>query len=244
LPPCTNNAGANLDVKVQLYNSAKTLIRTYDPATTMSVAIDTILNQGDYYLIVGGDGNANTTNYGSLGSYQLRGIAGLLPIRDVTLTGRSDNGKHDLNWNIISDEPIKSIVVESSTDGINYKNVNTFSSAIKDFAYTPFVTGDIYYRLKVTSTYNETVYSNTIVLKNNKNTGKQFTVSTLVRNDISINAATNYQYILNDLNGRTIAKGNGIQGFNKINIDTQSKGMYVLQIISNNQRQIERIIRQ
>ena len=80
--------------------------------------------------------------------------------------------------------------------------------------------------------------------KNNKNTGKMFTVSTLVRSDISINAGSNYQYILNDFNGRTIAKGNGTQGVNRVNIDAQAKGMYILQIISNNERQIERIIKQ
>ncbi|MGG9970377.1 T9SS type A sorting domain-containing protein [Ferruginibacter sp. SUN002] len=241
-----NNSGANLDIKVQLYNSSKTLIRTYDPSTSMAVVIDTVLNQGDYYLVVGGDGNANTSNYGSLGSYQMRGIAGLLPIRDVALTGRKDvNGKHDLSWNIISDEPIKSVVVEKSTDGINFSNVNTFSSAsTKAFAYTPFDKGDIYYRLKVTSTFNETVYSNTVVLKNTDNAGKMFAVSTLVTNNISINAGANYQYVLNDLNGRVIARGNGMQGFNKLNMDAQSKGIYVLQIISNNQRLTERIIKQ
>ncbi len=239
-----SNAGANLDVKVQLYNSSKTLIRTYDPATTMAIVIDTILNQGDYYLIVDGDGNANTSGYGSLGSYQMRGIAGLLPIRDVALTGKSDNSKHNLNWNIISDEPIKTIVVETSTDGVNFKAVNSFSSSIKNFIYTPFEKSDMYYRLKVTSTYNQTVYSNIIVLKSVNNVSKLFTVSTLVRNDISVNAATNYQYILNDMNGKILAKGNGMQGFNKLNVGTQSKGMYILQIISNNQRQIERIIKQ
>jgi hypothetical protein len=41
-----------------------------------------------------------------------------------------------------------------------------------------------------------------------------------------------------------IARGNGLQGFGKISIATQPKGMYVLQLINNNERQVERIIRQ
>ncbi|MES2432116.1 MAG: T9SS type A sorting domain-containing protein, partial [Bacteroidota bacterium] len=239
-----NNTGANLDIRVQLYNSSKTLIRTYDPSTTMSVTIDTILNSGDYYMVVDGTGNSNATEYGSLGSYQMRGIAGILPIRDVTLSGKTEKDKHNLNWNIISDEPIKSVVVETSTDGRNFKDINSFSSGISNFAYSPFEKNDIYYRLKVTSTYNQTVYSNTIVLKSVSSASKMFTVSTLVKNDVSINATERFQYMLTDMNGKVLAKGNGTQGFNKINTDTYSKGVYVLQLISNNQRQIERIIKQ
>ncbi|UEG50328.1 T9SS type A sorting domain-containing protein [Ferruginibacter lapsinanis] len=240
----SNNTGANLDVRIQLLNSAKTVIRTYDPSTSMSVAMDTILSAGDYYVVVDGIGNAYTNDYGSLGSYQMRGVAGLLPIRDVNLTGKATDSKHDLNWNIISDDPIKTVVVETSTDGVNFKSLNSFSSSNNKFEYTPFEKSDIYYRLKVTSVYNQTVYSNTIFLKGIKTATKAFNVSTLVKNDISINASTNYQYLLSNMNGQVVAKGNGVQGFNKLSIDTHSNGVYILQIISNNERQIERIIKQ
>lgn len=239
-----NNAGANLDVRVQLLNSSKTVIRTYDPSTSMSVVMDTILSAGDYYVVVDGIGNAYANDYGSLGSYQMRGVAGLLPIRDVSLTGKATDTKHDLNWNIISDDPIKTITVETSNDGVNFKAANSVSSAINKFEYTPFEKSDIYYRLKVTSVYNQIVYSNTIFLKGVRTASKPFTVSTLVSNNISINASTNYQYLVSNMNGQVITKGNGIQGFNKLNIDSYSKGMYILQIISNNERQIERIIKQ
>lgn len=239
-----NNAGANLDVRVQLLNSSKNVIRTYDPSTSMSVVMDTILSAGDYYVVVDGIGNAYTNDYGSLGSYQMRGVAGLLPIRDVSLTGKATDSKHNLNWNIISDDPIKTVTVETSSDGINFKSTNSVSSVINKFEYTPFEKNDIYYRLKVTSVYNQIVYSNTVFLKGVRTTSKPFTVSTLVSNNISINASTNYQYLVSNMNGQIITKGNGIQGFNKLNIDSYSKGMYILQIISNNERQIERIIKQ
>jgi hypothetical protein len=44
-----NSTGANLDIKLELYNNAGTLIRTYDPSDVMSVTIDTVLNSGNYY---------------------------------------------------------------------------------------------------------------------------------------------------------------------------------------------------
>ena len=81
-----NLDGANLDVKIILYNAAKQAIRTYDPSTLLSVTIDTLLPAGTYYMSLIGTGNVNLPAYGSLGSYNLSGTfspAGALPIREV-----------------------------------------------------------------------------------------------------------------------------------------------------------------
>ena len=67
----SNYIGANLDIKLDLYNSSGTLLRSYDPAEEMGVAIDTILNTGTYYLKIDGTGNTNVGEYGSLGLYTL-----------------------------------------------------------------------------------------------------------------------------------------------------------------------------
>ena len=240
----TNNQGANLDVKVSIYNASKVLVNTYDPIDKMNVVIDTILNAGDYYMVIEGGGNTNVSDYGSLGSYSITGLQGILPIHEVRLTGKVDKNKHDLNWNIISDDAIKSITVESSATGSNFNEVNTISGTANSFVYTPFQYNEIYYRLKVTSILNQTVYSNTIVLKANHKTGQSFNVSTFVRSQITVNATDNYQYYLSDVNGNTIARGNGKRGFNQVNINNQPAGMYILQLVSNNEKQTERIIKQ
>ena len=240
----TNNQGANLDVKVSIYNAAKVLVNTYDPADKMNVVIDTVLNAGNYYMVIEGGGNTNVSNYGSLGSYSITGLQGILPIHDVRLNGRVDKSKHQLNWNIISDDAIESITVESSETGSNFKAVTVISGSANSFVYTPFQHNEIYYRLKVTSVINQTVYSNTIVLKANDRTNQSFNVSTFVRSRITVNAAGNYQYSLSDINGNTIAQGNGKQGFNEVNINGQPAGMYILQLMSNNEKQTERIIKQ
>jgi len=240
-----NLQGANLDVKVRLYNSSNILISTYDPMNTMAAVIDTILNTGDYYMVVDGAGNNNIDNYGSLGSYTISSSAGtILPIRNVTLAGKVEKNKHSLAWKIDSDEPINLISLESSTDGTRFNEVNTISSLSTQFAYTPFQKTDLYYRLKVKSVLNQTLYSNTIKLKGIDEAGKAFRVSTFIQQEITVNAVEKYVYLISDINGVTIAKGSGQTGFNKVDMSRMPGGMYVLQLLSDNQKQTERIIKQ
>jgi hypothetical protein len=238
-----NDEGADLDVKVSLYDGAQNLINTYDPPTTMDVSIDTTLAPGDYYLVVQGSGNSYTSNYGSLGSYTMVMLGGPLPIQGVTLTGKTDNSNHDLSWNILSSEAIKSIVLEYSTDGKNFSSLQALPPTTTSYDYTPFENEGIYYRLKVTSVSNQSLYSNIVVL-NEVQQNQSFTVSTLVQSDISVNAPENFQYQLNTINGTSVVIGKGVQGFNKLNINNLANGIYVLQLIGNNSRQVERIIKQ
>ena len=241
----SNWIGANLDIRVELYNASYTLIRDYNPMSTVTITIDTILNTGTYYLKVYGTGNANIGAYGSLGSYTINGtFGGGLPIHDVSLSGTTDKGKHKLDWRIIADEPIKSIEVQTSNDGSNFTGLTTVGPVTNKFAYQPYKNNTIFYRLKVTSVINEMVYSNTIALKGADAAGKLFNVSTLVQNEIIINAAENYQYTLCDINGRKVYSGTGLKGINRVNIANQADGMYIIQIFNNDQRQTERIIKQ
>jgi hypothetical protein len=240
-----NYIGANLDIKLELYNSAGTLIRTYDPIATMSVTVDTILTTGTYYLKIDGTGNINVGNYGSLGAYTISGTSGALPIHDVSLSGNADKGKHNLNWKITADEAIRTIIIETSTNGVNFKPLTSVPGASVKYSYSSYVNQTIFYRLKVTSVLDQTVYSNTIAITGTASTEQAFFVSTLVQSDITVNAPTNYQYVLNDMNGRVISKGSGLKGMNKINISNQQSGMYILQLFKPDQfRQTERIIKQ
>ena len=239
-----NDNGANLDMRIELYSSPNTLIRVYDAESTMSITIDTILNTGTYYMKVSGTGNVNVGSYGSLGSYTLTGNSGPLPIHEVSLNGTVDKYTHHLNWRIIADEPIKMIEVETSGDGNNFTALTTVTPAITNFSYQSNKSNMVYYRLKVTSVLNQTVYSNTIVLKGAGNTDKFFNISTLVQNEIIINATENYQYLVSDMNGRVVYRGSGLKGINRINVSNQSSGMYIIQLSNNDQKQTERIIKQ
>lgn len=240
----SNYIGANLDIRIELYNSPSTMIRVYDPQNTMSVTIDTILNAGTYYIKLHGTGNTNIGAYGSLGSYTVSGIAGALPIHDVTLNGNTDKSKHNLSWTIAADEPIKSVVIESSNDGSSFSSLSQVSVASANFSYRPYKNNTVYYRLKVTSVLNQTVYSNTIALRSSGDADKSFYVSTLVHNEIRINAADNYHYQVCDMNGKVILTGAGFKGINDIDFSNKPGGVYIIRLFSNNQSQTERIIKQ
>lgn len=239
-----NAAGANLDIAFELYNSNATLIRTYDPLTTLSVTVDTILNAGTYYIKILGTGNSNIGSYGSLGSYTISGSLSGLPIHEVKLNGTSEKNKHNLSWNIIADEPIRTIEVQTSADGNSFSALTNVAAGSTKFSYQPYKSNTILYRLKVTSVLNQIVYSNTIALKAAADAQQSFKVSTLVNDDIVINAAVNYQFVLTDINGKTISAGTGLKGINHLNVSNQSSGMYIIQLFNNDQRQTERIIKQ
>jgi hypothetical protein len=212
---------------------------------TMDVAVDTILNMGTYYILVDGAGNDNIDDYGSLGSYSINTSAEyVLPLRGVTLSGISDKNNHSLKWNILLDEPVKIINVESSTDGVHFNTVNAINGISNNFIYTPFQKSNLYYRLKVISILNRIVYSNTIMINGVVGSGAIFTASTFIRQEITVNAAENYQFMVSDMNGNAIVRGKGNAGFNKIDMSRSPGGIYVLQLLSNNRKQTERIIKQ
>jgi hypothetical protein len=238
------SVGANLDIRVELYSSPTTFIRDYNPDATMSVSIDTILNAGTYYLKISGTGNSNVSSYGSLGSYTISGTTGALPIHAVNLSGTTDKSKHLLNWRIIADEPIKTIDIETSDNASNFSALTTVRPSAENFTYQPFKNSTVFYRLKVTSVLNQSMYSNTIALKGSGSADKLFSISTLVRDEIVINAGDNYQYMISDINGRTLRTGAGLKGINRVDIANQSNGMYFIQIFNGDQRQTERIIKQ
>lgn len=239
----TSNEGADLDIKLSLYDASKTLVRVYNPDGSMSALIDTILTAGVYYLVVDGTGNNNATEYGSLGSYTLRGLFGVLPICNVNLNGAVSNNQHQLNWNIACNETISSVVLQSSTDGIHFTDISSFSNRQSSFGYAPQQQADLYYRLQVVTLSGNTVYSTVIMLKKAMPV-KPFTVSTFVTSDIAVTAADQYQYRLTNINGSYIATGTGSKGTNRINIANQPAGMYILQLSGCGLQQSVRVLKQ
>lgn len=240
----TGNDGANLDVKAVLFDASQQIIATYDPLNKLSVTIDTSLTAGTYYIMIDGSGNANTSNYGSLGSYKITGISGPLPIRSITLTGNVFKEKHNLNWSTITDDEIKTQEIEWSEDGVVFKRLTAVATDANAFSYAPNNITALYYRIKATSILNQTAYSNIISLRLNWRGLQPFIVSTFIRGQMSVNATEDFQYRLFDANGRFVSAGKGAKGFNTISFDNRSAGLYIIQLFSTGHKQTERIIKQ
>ena len=237
---------ANLDIKLTLINAAYQAVRTYDVTSSLKAQIDTTLDAGTWYVSVQGTGNIYTSNYGSLGSYDISGTFtpnGTTPIHDVSLGVKEDRGNHYLSWNIIADEAIKSIIVQSSSDGRFFSNLANVNPKENSFTNTPANKNDIYYKLKVTSVIDQTVYSNVVAIKAIAQVEK-FKVSSLIHNELVVTAPENYQYQVADLQGRVVKTGNSSYGVNTFNVSNLPNGMYVITMLSKNQRQTERIIKQ
>ncbi len=238
-----NINGSNLDMLLFLYNSSNTLIATYNPVNSMKVVVDTTLNAGTYYVVVAGTGNNNASNYGSLGAYTLSGSRGVLAIHDISLKGSIEKNLHKLSWSIIADEAIAKQQLEVSTNGVEFSPIMTDFTGLNKYSYSPTSKGTSFYRLKATSVINESNYSNIVVLKNNADQ-KLFNVSTLVQQNIRIIAPENFSYNLYDASAKIVARGKERMGLVNINVSNLANGMFVLQIISDNNIQTERIIKQ
>lgn len=238
-----SDTAANLDIRMNLYNSSKVLLNSYNPIDMLNVIRDTMLNAGTYYIMISGVGNENTSEYGSLGSYNLRMAMGVLAINNINLSGTSAGGKHNLSWKIIADEPIKTQTIEVSNDGRSFMPLININTLTKNYSYTSTSVGTLYYRLKAISVINQVAYSNTIALKGG-DSDQLISVSTLVNQQVAVDAKENYQYRLMDLNGKQLGIGYGYKGRNGIDVSQVPAGMYFLQFLSNNNKQTERIIKQ
>jgi len=86
------------------------------------------------------------------------------------------------------------------------------------------------------------MYSNVIALKIN-DAQKAFKVSTMVHSEITVNANENYEYKVVGMSGRVVKAGSGKQGNNTIDISNNPNGVYLIQILNNNQRLTERIVK-
>jgi hypothetical protein len=237
--------GSNLDVKLELLSGNKYVLDTYNPDLALNATVDTVLNAGTYYLRVQSSGNIYAPDYASLGSYTLSATYTpftLLPVHRLELKGISDDGKHRLNWTIEADENIVQQVLEVSTDGRNFQPVGSFNPTVRNYTYLPNNNGTLYYRLNVGFDNNKEYYSNIIAIKNTA-TGPKLKNNS-VHNSIQVTSPSNFTYAIIDYSGRTIVKGDVIEGINIINTYEFSNGMYIIQFSNGREQYAEKFMKQ
>lgn len=236
-----DNSGANLDIKLSLYDGSKNLIQSYNPAGSMSVSVDTILNAGTYYMVVEGTGNSNTSDYGSLGSYNLTGMYGVLPVCNIKLQGNTANSLHNLTWSIDCNETISNLVLQSSNDAVNYTDVKNVTGR-QAYSYMPLQQTNIFYRLQAISLSGRVVYSETVLLKKPASSSS-FMVSAFVANEIKVLATGIFKFRLADEGGNILATGSGAAGANSIPLQNQPAGIYILQLFGCGETAAARVLK-
>lgn len=243
----SGNAGANLDLKVTLYNGSETLLNTYSSSSSLSVIVDTSLAAGTYYFKVQGVGNNYAPSYAILGSYSVQGsiIETTLPLRKFQLAGASENGKHILTWTIDADEIIAEQILEVSTDGKNFTPLVEPGNTVRSYSYKPLTSSNLIYRLHVRFDNNSNHYSNLVVIRQT-GTGYQPAVvnNLVVKGSISITSPAAFDYAIFDMNGKMLKSGRLSNGLNAISTDSMISGMYVIRFSDGYDQWTEKFVKQ
>lgn len=239
--------GSNLDVEIELLGSNKNVLATYNPALTLSAKIDTMLNAGTYYLRIQGSGNMYAPDYASLGSYSLAASytpSSVLPLHRLQLNGSNDNGRHRLSWIIEADEKVTQQILELSTDGARtFQPIGSLNTDERNYSYVSISGGTLYYRLKVGFDNHKEYYSNIIAIKDIPGSRPTLKNNT-VHQSVEVNSPSKFTYAVIDYSGRTVAKGNLVQGFNSIATYELNKGMYILQFSNGQEQYAEKFMKQ
>ena len=243
----TGNSGSDLDLQVELFNSAHNSIGIYNPGTTLSSIVDTLMDAGTYYMRIDGKGNIYAPEYGSLGSYSLQGtfIAGIpLPLRRLELKGIIDRENHQLNWLIDADERVVKQVIEVSADGRNYTSLSQPANEARTFSYRPADTRPLRYRLNVTFDNFKQYYSNTIVIRSGTISKPQLIGNMITGNTINVNSPSNYDYQVIDQNGRLLHHGKVQKGSSTVSTGTLARGMYLVRFYNGEEQWSEKFVKE
>lgn len=237
--------GSNLDVQIELLASNKAVVGTYNPELALNARIDTFLNAGTYYLRVQSSGNVYAPDYASLGSYSLSASyipVTVLPVHNFQLNGINDNGKHRLTWVIKADEEIIKQTLEVSTDGVNFNLLGSVNASARSYTYETAGDGILYYRLKMGFDNKKEYYSNIISIRSIS--GRPKLNNNTVHNAVQVNSPSAFAYSIIDYSGRSVSKGNLVQGSNYINTLELNNGMYIIQFNNGQQQYAEKFMKQ
>ena len=140
--------GPNLDVRLDLYDAAGTLVTSADPPDTLSATITTSLAAGQYFLHVDGTGVGDPGNstpsgysdYASMGRYDITGTvvdAGVLPqlaISDATLDEADGAATFTVT---VSGNVTEAITVDYATADGSATSGNDYAAAAGTLTFLP-----------------------------------------------------------------------------------------------------------
>jgi hypothetical protein len=235
-------------MQISLYNESNHLLSIYNPGNLLNSVADTVLNPGMYYLKVEGKGNVNAPAYASLGSYSLNaviegGVA--LPVTSIKLNGLTVNNQHRFNWTIVADEKLARQTLELSTNGNAFISLAEIMTGDRGYNYLPANSDDNEYRLKVTFADGQDYYSNIVSLTKNQVVHKPEILGNLTNSGIVyVNSPGNYRYVIFNVTGKVISRGELINGMNNVTINTLIAGVYMIRFEGNGHQWTDKILRQ
>jgi hypothetical protein len=181
-----------------------------------------------------------------------------LPIILQNFTAKASGYAAQLNWSTVSELNGKAMVVQHSTDGVNFEDIQTVasttnSSLVQNYSYIDnnVASGVNYYRLKLVSSDAPTSYSAVVAVKFGSNADQQ--AISVFPNPFSDHFTVKFADVKG---GNVVAKLYNAQGavilvqsFNSatsVTINTPAalaKGVYVLEISANGEKYYHRLMK-
>ncbi len=185
-------------------------------------------------------------------------VGNLLPIILKNFVARSNGNTVEINWSTVSELNGKSMTVQHSTNGIQFNEVYTVTSAagsttIQNYSYTDkrAASGSNYYRLKLVSFDADDVYSNVVAVNLSATADRKisiypdpFTDHFTIKNTAATFAGNIILKLYNDKGAVVMSQTeNNLSGIHIILPSSLAKGIYVLEINSNSGKSLYRLMK-
>ena len=186
----------------------------------------------------------------------------VMPVKLSDFRAAKNNKQVNLFWNTATETNNKGFYIERSADGTNFKTINFVNSKAAhgnsnlniDYSITDALPGTSYnyYRLKQVDIDEKFNYSKILLVRFDKdlyvNSIYPAPATTVLHVSLESSLNSNGNLSVIDAYGKTVSKRSIVinKGSNilDINIRTFAKGMYVLQISSDNEVMVEKWIKQ
>jgi hypothetical protein len=191
------------------------------------------------------------TSAGCIDNEQLIPNAGILPVRMTSFQAINRESTVELKWSVAQNENGKEFQIEKSTDGKTFTSVATVPASVKtgseNYAYNDAgVSVNTFYRVKLVDRNTQPSYSNTLMIAKKTTNGflslNQNPVDSYL--GFSVNANGNTMGTVNIYNSAgtkmVSQKINLTKGTNSITLNLDGKiytGMYILEVLSNQETQ-------
>lgn len=243
-----NNSGANLNVRVSLVDSNQQEVANFYSGSKLNKIIDTVLVAGNYFLKVDGSSGQYFSEYGSLGSYSLKGTLTssiILPLRNLSLQGSTTGNIHLLRWEIDADEAVVSQVLEAATDGQTFQKVVQLPTDGRQWQGSGQDAALVQYRLRVQLSDGLEHLSNTISLRgHSENLQRPKLATTLIAGSaIDMTSTGPFQYQISDMGGKMIFRGNGQPGTTSVQAGNLAAGIYLVRFSWNGGTFVEKLLK-
>lgn len=188
-------------------------------------------------------------------------VGSILPLNLLDFNGKLNAGKVELYWKTSSEINTDHFVAERSNDGVNFISIGTVKASgslntIKDYNLIDPIpaNGANYYRLKMYDKDGSFVYSKIVIIR----MSNALQLATQVRPNpfssyvdvyLTLSHATPVEFRIIDMTGKAVFRqsANGYKGFNWFNIrnlDKLSSAVYMLNIITDTDNIVEKLIKQ